>query len=341
MEFLFWCQKSDMCSCFDNNPNFTNMSFLTESRITMVDGEFPIPGRPDRWYGGIYVLSWHRMLAIGVNPDYLEKACKRNNVLIVAIEKNVGNNKIDIYNRKILGIVTLKLHSNKVMEIDVIGVRTHHVNVGTTLLKLVCDAAKECEYNICFLKSVSNAMRFYLKSGFTYLGTTKTDPLFVLDLTTYEDFHTRPRLQRQNTGNNYMIDHFTVEEVETQFIQQEDDLARQRGIRRYIKLNELIEEWNHLKTGRRWEWLHANKIRTRSGQGYYVPYLKLTSPFVEGKSPKPDMPLAKVNSVVFRSVPVHTRARIRNRITRPYNMPAAIPGLTFTAAKSTRRVYPK
>jgi len=339
MDFLFWCKDSNMCSCFDSNRNFRNMSFT--KRDTIVDGESPIPGRAERWYGGIHILSWHRMLAVGVNPDYLEKSCKRNNVLIVAIEKD-GTNPEDIYNKKILGIVTLKLHSDKVMEIDVIGVRTHHVNIGTILLKLVCDAAKECEYNICFLKSVPNAMRFYLKSGFTYVGTTRTDPIFALDLTTYNDFNTKPRLQRQNTGNNYFYDQFTVQEVETQFIETDDSLAKGKGIKRYIKLNEMVDEWNELKTGQRCGWLYDKRVPTRSRQGYYIPIMKRTSPFVEGKSPKASMPLASVKAVTFKSVPLHNTTRLRTGRTMPRNMPAAVPGLTFTSAqtKGTRRVYP-
>jgi hypothetical protein len=339
MDFLFWCKDPHLCTCFDENKNFKNMSYTT--RLPIVDGEYPIPGRAERWYGGIHILSWHRMLAVGINPDYLEKSCKRNTILIVAIE-NTGNNDEDIYNKKILGIVTLKLHSDKVMEIDVIGVRTHHANIGTILLKLVCDSAKKCEYNICFLKSVPSAMRFYLKSGFTYLGTTKLDPIFALDLTTYNDFNTRPRLQRQNTGNNYFYDRYTVQEVESQFIEQEDELARNRGIKRYIKLNEIVNDWNTLKTGQRCEWMYERRVPTRSRQGYYIPHIKLTSPFVEGKSPKASMPLATINAAAFKSVPLHNTTRIRSGRTMPRNMPAAVPGQTFTFVqpKGTRRVYP-
>jgi hypothetical protein len=117
-------------------------------------------------------------------------------------------------------------------------------------------------------------------------------------------------------------------------------LARGRGIKRYIKLNELVEDWNTLKTGQRCEWLYERRIPTRSRQGYYIPHIKTTSPFVEGKSPKASMPLAIVNAVAFKSVPLHNTTRIRSGRTMPRNMPAAVPGQTFVQAKGTRRVYP-
>ena len=280
MEYLFWCDRSDMCACFDENKGFRNMSFIPREVIT--DYANRIPGRPDRYYGGIAVLSYKNMLGFGVNPEYFVRACLSSNILIVAVEPV----QTTITQTKIMGVVSINIHNSKTMEIDVIGTRSHHTAIGTHLLDIVFDAARKCEFNICFLKSVPNAMRFYLKSNFTYLGTTKHDPVFVMDLNADVNLQLKPRLQRQNSGNQILMERVKVADVENEMVTDEDK-AEGFGIKRNIDMKKFIETWKTLKTYQPWEWLHEHRQLSTFGVGYYVKSKHhISAKFSYGKSPK-------------------------------------------------------
>jgi hypothetical protein len=49
-----------MCACFDTNPQFRNMSFI-DREVILYDAH-RIPGRPNRFFGGVAVLSYKNML---------------------------------------------------------------------------------------------------------------------------------------------------------------------------------------------------------------------------------------------------------------------------------------
>ena len=280
MEYLFWCNKSDMCACFDTNPQFRNMSFI-DREVILYDAH-RIPGRPNRFFGGVAVLSYKNMLGFGVSPEYFVRSCLLSNILIVAVEPV----QTTITKTKIMGVVSINIHNSKTFEIDVIGTRSHHTAIGTHLLNLIFDAARKCEFNICFLKSVPNAMRFYLKSNFTYLGTTKTDPVFAIDLSTDINLQLKPTLQRQNSGNDMTMDRVRVVEVENEMITDEDK-ASGFGIKRNIDLNKMIELWGKLKFNQPWEWLQQNRQLSTFGSGFYVKSKhNISEKFSYGKSPK-------------------------------------------------------
>ena len=282
MEYLFWCNSSDMCACFDENKAFRNMSFIPRE-VILYDAH-RIPGRADRYYGGVAVLTYKKMLGFGVNPLYFTRSCLSSNILIVAIEPV----RTTITETKIMGVVSINIHNSKTMEIDVIGTRSHHTAIGTHLLDLVFDAARKCEFNICFLKSVPNAMRFYLKSNFTYLGTTKYDPLFVIDLNADVNLQLKPTLQRQNSGNEIIMDRVKVSDVENEMVTDEDKAAG-FGIKRNIDLKQFIEIWKKLKTYQPWEWLQTHRQLSTFGVGYYVKSKhNISAKFSYGKSPKAD-----------------------------------------------------
>jgi hypothetical protein len=296
-----------MCSCFDENKAFRNMSFIP--REVIIDYANRIPGRPDRYYGGIAVLSYKKMLGFGVNPLYFVRACLDSNILIVAIES--GGKKIT--QTKIMGVVAVNIHNSNTMEIDVIGTRSHHTSVGTHLLDVLFDAARDCEFNICFLKSVPNAMRFYLKSNFTYLGTTKYDPIFVIDLNADVNLQLKPTLHRQNSGNEILMERVKVVDVENEMITDEDK-ATGFGIRRNLDLKKIIETWKKLKTNQPWEWLHSHRQLSTFGVGYYAKSKHhITERFSYGKSPKADN---KPASATFKTIQTRLNNGLGSRTRR-------------------------
>ena len=162
MEFFYWCSHP-LCPCFDQYPEFQNMSVVPRELI--VRNTYPIPGRGQHIYGGIYQLARHKMLGVGINPDYILNACLNDNILLVAVEPVTTT----ITKTKILGFVSLNIHNSRCIEINVIASRNNHGGVGTTLMFHALRIARSCGFSVCFLKALVPAMEFLAKQGFTVI----------------------------------------------------------------------------------------------------------------------------------------------------------------------------
>ena len=260
MEFFYWCSHP-LCPCFNQYPEFNDMSVVPRELI--VRNTYPIPGRGQHIYGGIYQLARHNMLGVGINPEYILNACLNDNILLVAVEPVTTT----ITQTKILGFVSLNIHNARCIEINVIASRNNHGGVGSTLMFHALKIARSCGFSVCFLKALVPAMEFYIKSNFTYLGT-KEGPVFAMDLT--KDLSLRPRahMQRQNSIEQGPVDNRTLEEVEATLVNPENAMEKGYYFPRNIPLDKYIHDIGKLKSGAPWKWLHDTRVRER---GLFIP----------------------------------------------------------------------
>ena len=263
MEFLYWCNPNQgpLCECFNGYSDFRDMSVVP--RDLLVRHTYPIPGRGQHIYGGIYQLARHKMLGVGINPDYILDACLNDDMLLIAVEPITSN----ITKTKILGFVSLKIHNSRCIEINVIASRNNHGGVGTTLMYHILKAARHCGFSVCFLKALVPAMEFYMKSNFTYLGT-KEGPVFAMDLTTDLSIRRRPHMQRQNSLEQSAEDTRPLEEVEATLVNPTNAMEKGYYFPRNIPLRDYITEIGKLKAGAPWKWLHDTRVREN---GLFVP----------------------------------------------------------------------
>jgi hypothetical protein len=203
------------------------------------------------------------MLGVGINPDYILNACLNDDILLVAVEPVTTT----ITKTKILGFVSLNIHNSRCIEINVIASRNNHGGVGTTLMFHALQIARSCGFNICFLKALVPAMEFYIKSGFTYLGT-KEGPVFAMDLTKDLSLRPRPHMQRQNSIEQGPEDNRTVEEVEATLVNPVNAMEKGYYFPRNIPLQQYIIDIGKLKRGSHWKWLHDTRVRER---GLFIP----------------------------------------------------------------------
>jgi len=259
MEFLYWCSHS-LCPCFDDYPEYRNMSVVP--RETIVRGTHPT-GQGRHLYGGIYQLARHNMLGVGINPEYILHACMNDDILIVAVEPITST----ITQTKILGFVSLNIHNNRCIEINVIASRNNHGGVGTTLMYHILKIARTCGFSVCFLKALVPAMEFYIKSNFTYLGT-KEGPVFAMDLTTDLSLRARPHMQRQNSLEESAPDNRRLEEVEATIVNPENAMEKGYFFPRDIPLDEYIDDISKLRRGKPWKWLQDRRVKER---GLFIP----------------------------------------------------------------------
>ena len=260
MEFFYWCSHP-LCPCFDQYPEFQNMSVVPRELI--VRNTYPIPGRGQHIYGGIYQLARHKMLGVGINPDYILNACLNDNILLVAVEPV----STTITKTKILGFVSLNIHNSRCIEINVIASRNNHGGVGTTLMFHALRIARSCGFSVCFLKALVPAMEFYIKSGYTYLGT-KDGPVFAIDLNKDLALRPRPHMQRQNSIEQGPEDNRTVEELEATMVNPENAMEKGYYFPRNIPLQQYIIDIGKLKRGAQWKWLHDTRVKER---GLFIP----------------------------------------------------------------------
>jgi hypothetical protein len=260
MEFFYWCSHP-LCPCFDQYPEFQNMSVVPRELI--VRNTYPIPGRGQHIYGGIYQLARHKMLGVGINPNYILNACLNDNILLVAVEPV----STTITKTKILGFVSLNIHNSRCIEINVIASRNNHGGVGTTLMFHALRIARSCGFSVCFLKALVPAMEFYIKSGYTYLGT-KDGPVFAIDLNKDLALRPRPHMQRQNSIEQGPEDNRTVEELEATMVNPENAMEKGYYFPRNIPLQQYIIDIGKLKRGAQWKWLHDTRVKER---GLFIP----------------------------------------------------------------------
>lgn len=260
MEFFYWCNHP-LCPCFDQYPEFKNMSVVPRELI--VRNTYPIPDQGQHIYGGIYQLARHKMLGVGINPDYILNACLNDHILLVAVEPV----RTTITKTKILGFVSLNIHNSRCIEINVIASRNNHGGVGTTLMFHALQIARSCGFSVCFLKALVPAMEFYIKSGFTYLGT-KDGPVFAMDLTKDLAFRPRPHMQRQNSIEQGPEDNRSLEEVELTMVNPENAMEKGYYFPRNIPLQRYITDIGKLKRGGHWKWLHDTRVKER---GLFIP----------------------------------------------------------------------
>jgi hypothetical protein len=263
MEFLYWCNPSQpnhspICECFYKYADFRDMSVVP--RDLLVRHTYPIPGRGQHIYGGIYQLARYKMLGVGINPDYILNAALNDDILLVAVEPITTT----ITKTKILGFVSLNIHNERCIEINVIASRNNHGGVGTTLMYHVLKAARQCGFNVCILKALVPAMEFYMKSNFTYLGT-KDGPVFAMDLGT--DLTVRPRahMQRQNSIEQSPEDNRPLEEVEAQLVDPVNAMEKGYYFPRNIPLREYVDDIGKLKRGAPWKWLQDTRVHVKGG----------------------------------------------------------------------------
>lgn len=285
MEILLWCENRELCDCFVQNPE---LRIMTIQRSSIINPVFPIPGRPDHFYGGIHELARRRMLGNGINPSYLSNACRRDDFLLVAIERR-DDLEIPIEDSfstcKVLGVLAGKIHNLRCMEIDIIGSRTNHLGVGSTLMYHALNTGRNCGISVAMLKALPNAMSFYIKNNFTYLGTADL-PVFVMDLLV--DFNIQPRanMQRQNSAIIDPVVELKVEEIEQQHVFDETN-AMEKGhyMNRDIPLDDYIQNISELGDGNSWMKMIESRVRCKGGHGYYVPS-DHSAPYIPGRSDK-------------------------------------------------------
>jgi hypothetical protein len=214
-------------------------------RVEYIDGAHMYPDRK-HIYGGIYNLSMHGMIGYGINPDYLRASCKHDDILIIAVERGKS-----IQTTKIVGCLTAIIHNSRCIEINNIGTRSHHGGIGTNLMHHLLEVSRHCGFSVCILKSLVPAMIFYFKSGFVYLGTSKSilgeaEPVFAINLN--QSIPQRPHLQRQNSTELVSLDARSLQEIEKEL--------EPFPIPRNIPLERYIRDIGRLEQGEPWEFLY-------------------------------------------------------------------------------------
>jgi len=214
-------------------------------RVEYIDGAHMYPDRK-HIYGGIYNLSTQGMIGYGINPDYLRASCKHDDILIIAVERGKS-----IQTTKILGCLTAIIHNSRCIEINNIGTRSHHGGIGTNLMHHLLEASRHCGFSVCILKSLVSAMIFYFKSGFVYLGTSKSilgeaEPVFAINLN--QTIPERPHLQRQNSTELVTLDSRSLQEIEEEL--------EPFPIPRNIPLERYIRDIGRLDEGEPWDFLY-------------------------------------------------------------------------------------
>ena len=247
MEFLYWCNH-EFCPCFDNYTGYIKME---NSRNDYIEG---IHYNEPNIYGGIVTLSILGMLGYGIQPRYVRDSCKHDDILIIAVERGPT-----IETTKILGFITAIIQNKRCIEINIIGSRSGHSGIGSTLMYHLLEVSRNCGFSVCILKSLVHAMTFYLKSGFTYLGTSRSilgdaDPIFAINLND-SSIIARPHLQRQNSTEPIILDNRSLEEIEQSIY---------HTIPRNIPLDRYIDQIGSLKPGEPWDFLY-NRIETPLG----------------------------------------------------------------------------
>jgi hypothetical protein len=214
-------------------------------RVEYIDGAHMYPDRK-HIYGGIYKLSMHGMIGYGINPDYLRASCKHDDILIIVVERGKS-----IQTTKILGCLTAIIHNSRCIEINNIGTRSHHGGIGTNLMHHLLEVSRHCGFSVCVLKSLVSAMIFYFKSGFVYLGTSKSilgeaEPVFAINLN--QTIPERPHLQRQNSTELVTLDTRSLQEIEKEL--------EPFPIPRNIPLERYIRDIGRLDEGEPWDFLY-------------------------------------------------------------------------------------
>jgi len=219
MDFLYWCTDPQLCQVFDKY-NYINMNAYPKDIV--MKGNHPIPGQPRHIYGGIYALSRLGMLGSGISSGYLRDACIQDPIFLVAIEKMkpaaypIREDTLSfIQSTRILGCITAKIHNDRCIEIDTVSSRSHHTGVGANLMATLLEVAKYGSFNVCLLNALVSAMGFYMKLGFTYLGTDpEMTPIFAVDLTKMDTQPPRLHLQRESSNVPVPIDDRPLDVVE-------------------------------------------------------------------------------------------------------------------------------
>ena len=283
MDFLYWCSNTGLCQAFNQYEEYIPMN--TVSREIVIKGNHPIPGEPRHVYGGIYTLSSLGMLGTGISRGYLVDACRKNHILIVAIEKidprlyPITDESIEaIQHSRILGCITANIRNDRCIEIDTISSRSHYAGVGTNLMFKLLDAAKE-SMNVCILNSLVSSMGFYMRLGFTYLGTDQEEtPVFAVDLTKMDIQPPRLYLKRQSTNVPVTIDERSLDEVEHELLGKHQEI-----VTRNIPIEDYVKDIGRLDTGSHWTFLDRGiKIK----HGFLIPdtvkvqKIKNTQPFM-------------------------------------------------------------
>lgn len=307
MDFLYWCSNTELCMSFNDYTDYIHMD--PYPRDIVIKGNHPIPGEPRHVYGGIYTLSSLGMLGTGISRSYLVNACRENHIFIVAIEKinpilyhQVTDETIEaIQNTRILGCITAKIHNDRCIEIDTISSRSHHTGVGANLMFKLLDVAKESSMNVCLLNSLVSSMGFYMKLGFTYLGTDKeSNPVFAVDLTNLDAPPPRLHLKRESSNVPVLIDERPLEEVEHELLgKYQEIVSRNIPIERYIK------EIGKLKVNSSWELLE-NGIKLR--HGFFIPD-KVKVQKIRNSNPY----MSKIYTYLNRPLRSMSRSRSRSR----------------------------
>jgi N-acetylglutamate synthase-like GNAT family acetyltransferase len=307
MDFLFWCSDTELCPAFNEQDGYVNMNQY--SRDIVIKGNHPIPGEPMHVYGGIYTLSTLGIFGSTISRNYLVKACNKNHIFIVAIKsisprlyETITDETIHaIQHTPIVGCITAKIHNERCIEIDTISSRNNHVGVGTNLMFKLLDVAKECLLNVCLLRSLVSSMGFYMKLGFTYLGTDKKrTPVFAIDLTNLEIQPPRLYLKRKSSTIPVPIDERPLEEVEGELLEMNYEL-----VSRNIPIDHYIEEIGQLKIDESWKFLE-NGMKMKNG--FFIPDKDTVRRLRNIKNARPYMEKVKT----YLNMPLRTKSNAKN-----------------------------
>jgi len=296
MDFLYWCSNTDLCQRFNEYDNYIHMDPFP--RDIVIKGVHYIPGEPMHLYGGIYTLSSRGMLGTGITREYLVDACRKNHIFIVAIDKvdplyPITDESIDaIQHSRILGCITANILNDRCIEIDTISSRSGYSGVGTNLMFKLLDVAKESSMNVGILNSLVSSMGFYMKFGFTYLGTDKDTPVFAVDLTKIDIQPPRLYLKRQSSNIPVNTDLRSLDEVEEELIGPQKDL-----VQRNIPMKRYIKEIGQLAVDSTWN-LFDRRIKLK--HGFMIPDLE-TQKRIKNKEP------------FMSKIQTHSHRSLRNR----------------------------
>jgi hypothetical protein len=164
----------------------------------------------NHYYGGIIPMCLNYSIAVGLQAPYIARTAHTCDLLVVAVEKRENivepYNQEELKHKRIAGFVCINLIRKNIFEIDVIGARTNHMGVGGSLVKILCEHGKNVGLKYCWLNSVPNAVTFYLKLGFIYMGHTITSGIkkgyMLFELKNAEKGpHTKMIRQRGNSVN--------------------------------------------------------------------------------------------------------------------------------------------
>jgi hypothetical protein len=193
VEYLFWTNLNkttpskpplnNFAETLKNNPNFIDCNHIDPHYILNVyypftpEDKAKYKEKRNHYYGGIVPLCLNYSIAAGLEVRFVEPECRKSDLLVVAIEaredKSLPYDPENFKNRRIAVFSCINLIRNNMIEIKVIGARTNYKKGGGSLVKTLCSHGKQHMKGkfYCWLNALPNAVKFYLKVGFTYIGS--------------------------------------------------------------------------------------------------------------------------------------------------------------------------